>query len=183
MVETRPTAIPDVLEIRTKRIGDDRGFFSEVWSQAAWAAAGIAIDIVQDNHSRSERRGVVRGLHYQVPPMAQDKIVRVTRGAIFDVALDIRRSSPTFGKWVGVELSEREWNQLLVPRGFAHGFITLEPGTEVQYKVSAPYSPEHERAIRFDDPAIGIAWPDAGEIQLSASDLAAPPFADAETFA
>lgn len=183
MVETRPTEIPDVLEIRTRRFGDDRGFFSEVWHQAAWAAAGVDIPIVQDNHSRSERRGVVRGLHYQLPPMAQDKIVRVTRGAIFDVAVDIRRSSPTFGRWVGVELSEREWNQLVVPRGFAHGFVTLEDGTEVQYKVSAPYSPEQERAIRYDDPAIGIAWPDVGNVQLSANDLRAVTWADAEMFA
>jgi dTDP-4-dehydrorhamnose 3,5-epimerase len=183
VLDIRSTDLPGVIEIVTKRHGDERGFFTEVWNRDAWAAAGIAFDIVQDNHSRSERAGVVRGLHYQLPPMAQDKIVRVTRGAIFDVAVDIRRSSPTFGQWIGMELSESRGNQLLVPSGFAHGFMTLQPGSEVQYKVNAPYSPEHERAIRYDDPAIGIDWPAIGGILLSAADQNALAFADAEVFA
>lgn len=184
MLDVRTLAIPDVKEIRPSRYSDQRGFFSETWSRRGWALAGIDIEIVQDNHSRSEKPGVVRGLHYQLPPFAQDKIVRCSRGAIFDVAVDIRRSSPTFRRWVGVELSEHTGNQLLVPKGFAHGFVTLAPGTEVQYKVSAPYSPEHDRAIRFDDPVIGIDWPEFGEgFQLSPKDSTAPLLDHAEVFA
>jgi dTDP-4-dehydrorhamnose 3,5-epimerase len=126
---------------------------------------------------------VLRDLHYQLPPLAQDKLVRVTRGAIYDVAVDVRRNSPTFGQWVGLTVSAAEWNQILVPAGFAHGFVTLEPDTEVQYKVSAPYSPERERAIRFDDPQIAIEWPiPAAELTLSQRDRAAPVLADAELF-
>lgn len=183
MIDVRETGLPGVLEIRPPRFGDDRGFFSETWNAATWCEAGVDLAFVQDNHSRSAK-GVLRGLHYQVEPAAQVKLVRVSRGAVFDVAVDIRRSSPTFGQWVGVTLSAGEWNQLLVPLGFAHGFLALEPDTEVQYKVTAPYSPAHDRAVRFDDPAIGVAWPlPANELLLSAKDQAAPLLADADLFA
>lgn len=183
MPEIRPLELPEVFEIRTTRHGDDRGFFSEVWNKASWAEAGILVDFVQDNHSYSANAGVLRGLHYQLPPLAQDKIVRVSRGSIFDVAVDVRRSSPTFGQWVGRILSAEEWNQLLVPKGFAHGFLTLEPNTEVQYKVSAPYSASNERAVRYNDPALGINWPDIGmPFKLSAKDEIAPSLAEAEVF-
>ena len=183
MVEVRRLGLDGVLEIISARFGDDRGFFSEVWNDAEWRDAGVGLEFVQDNHSFSAAKGVIRGLHYQLAPVAQDKLVRVTRGAIFDVAVDLRRSSPTFGRWTGVELSRERWNQLLVPKGFAHGFLTLEPECEVQYKVTAPYSREHERTIRFDDPALGIDWPDLGvTFQLSEKDAAASGFAAAETF-
>ena len=182
MLDIRPLGL-GVLEIRPQRFSDERGFFSETWSEATFREAGISTTFVQDNHSLSRHAGVLRGLHYQVEPFAQEKLVRVTRGAIFDVAVDIRRASPTFGQWVAARLSAEEWNQMLVPRGFAHGFLTIEPDTEVQYKVSAPYSREHDRAIRFDDPAIGIDWPlPAGELVLSERDRQAPLLADAETF-
>lgn len=184
MVEVRRLAISDVLEIRTARHGDERGFFSETWNSATWADAGVPLNFVQHNHSLSTPPGVLRGLHYQLPPLAQTKLIRVTRGAIFDVAVDIRRSSPTFGQWVGVTISAADWNQLLVPQGFAHGFLTLEPDTEVQYNVTAPYSPDHDRSIRYDDPAIGIGWPAlGGDLILSPKDAAAPLLADAELFA
>ena len=164
MLDIRPLPLDGLLEIRPPRFGDERGFFSETWNSATWREAGIDLDFVQDNHSFSRDRGVLRGLHFQIPPLAQDKLVRVTRGAIFDVAVDIRVGSPTFGRWAGVSLSAAEWNQLLVPIGFAHGFVTLEPDTEVQYKVTAPYSPEHERAIRYDDPEIAVEWPVESEV-------------------
>lgn len=171
-----------VKEIRSPRFGDERGFFSEVWNAATWEAAGLALNFVQDNHSLSRSRGVLRGLHFQAPPSAQEKLVRVTRGAVFDVAVDIRESSPTYGKWVAVTLSADDWNQLLVPEGFAHGFVTLQPDTEVQYKVTAPYSASHDRAIRWDDPAIGVQWPlNPDELTLSDKDRAAPLLADLET--
>ena len=182
MPEVRPLEIDGVLEIRPAQFTDDRGFFSEVWSAARWLEAGIDVDFVQDNHSLSRQRGVLRGLHYQAPPMAQAKLVRVTRGAVFDVAADIRAGSPTFGRWVSTILSAEHWNQLFIPAGFAHGFLTLEPDTEVIYKVSAPYSAEHDRAIRFDDPDIAIDWPmAASEIILSDKDRAAPSLADFQT--
>jgi dTDP-4-dehydrorhamnose 3,5-epimerase len=179
----RPLAIPDVLEIVPKKFADDRGFFSETYNAATLGHAGIEIDFVQDNHSLSVANHVVRGLHYQLPPFAQDKLVRVVRGAIFDVAVDIRRSSPTFGKWVGLEVSAEKWNQILVPKGFAHGFATLTENTEVVYKVSAPYSKVHDRSIRFDDPAIGIDWGfDTNSAQLSDKDQQAPLLASADLF-
>lgn len=180
MVQIRPLDLAGVFEIVPDRHGDDRGFFSEVWSADALASAGIALDFVQDNHSFSVEAGVLRGLHYQEPPFAQAKLVRVVRGAIFDVAVDIRHGSPTFGRWVSLTISASAWNQILVPEGFAHGFLTLEPNTEVLYKVSAPYSPAHDRAIRFDDPVIGINWPLHGLSPiLSAKDRAAPLLRDA----
>jgi dTDP-4-dehydrorhamnose 3,5-epimerase len=183
MIDIRPTRLSDVLEIRPQRLSDERGFFSEVWNAQAWSDAGLQLDFVQDNHSLSCERGVLRGLHYQLPPCAQDKLIRVSRGSIFDVAVDIRKSSPTFGKWVSIVLSAAEWNQLLVPAGFAHGFLTIEADTEVQYKVTSPYSPEHDRAIRWDDPEIGIDWPvNAAQLTLSSKDRSAPHLADAEVF-
>lgn len=183
MAAFRRLDLAGIVEITPEKFGDERGFFSETWNAAHFADNGLDLAFVQDNHSFSAAAGVVRGLHYQLPPRAQDKLVRVLRGRIFDVAVDIRRSSPTFGKWVGIELSAQQWNQLLVPKGFAHGFVTLEPDTEVAYKVTDLYSPAHDRAIRFDDPAIGIVWPfDLANAQLSAKDGRAPLLADAETF-
>jgi dTDP-4-dehydrorhamnose 3,5-epimerase len=177
------TALPGVLLIEPRVFGDERGFFIETWNQAAFADAGLSMSFVQDNHSRSSR-GVLRGLHYQVGDAAQGKLVRVTAGAVFDVVVDLRRSSPTFGKWVGYELSAANKRMLWVPEGFAHGFLTLQDGTDFLYKCTRAYAPAHERAIRWDDPAIGIAWP-LGDIapQLSGKDQAAGLLADAEVFA
>ena len=152
------TDIPAIKLLEPKKFGDNRGFFSEVFSRKALAAVGIYADFVQDNHSLSAERGVVRGLHFQLPPMAQDKLVRVVRGAILDIAVDVRRGSPTFGKHVTAVISAENWRQIFVPAGFAHGFATLEPMTEVIYKVTADYSPAHERGIRWNDPALGIDW-------------------------
>lgn len=183
MVDVRPLAIPDVLEIIPEKFGDDRGFFSETYNAQKFLAAGIDLVFVQDNHSFSAAKGVLRGLHYQLTPHAQDKLVRVVKGAIFDVAVDIRRSSRTFGKWVGLEISAAKWNQILVPKGFAHGFVTLEPDTEVVYKVTDLYAPECDRNIRFDDTDIGIEWPvDISSVQLSNKDAAAPKFGSADVF-
>lgn len=181
MLEVRPIGL-GVLEIKPAKFGDARGFFSETWSREAMAGAGLHYDFVQDNHSYSVARGVLRGLHFQVPPVGQDKLVRVTRGSIYDVAVDIRQGSPTYAQWVGLLVSANLWNQILVPKGFAHGFVTLEEHTEVQYKVTAEYSPKHERSIRFDDPDIAIQWPIAAkDIQLSAKDDAARPLREVET--
>ena len=182
MLDVRRLELDGVLEIRPARHSDERGFFSEIWNEAAFADAGIKLRFVQDNHSLSRDVGVLRGLHFQSPPQAQDKLVRVTRGAVFDVAVDIRPDSPTYRQWLGRRLSAAEWNQLLIPRGFAHGFLTLEPDTEVQYKVTAPYSREHDRAIRFDDPQIDIEWPMArAALILSDRDRSAPLLAEIET--
>jgi dTDP-4-dehydrorhamnose 3,5-epimerase len=179
MLLVEPTALPDVKIIQPKRFGDHRGFFSETYSRSAFAEAGITLDFVQDNHSLSAAVGTLRGLHFQAPPFAQDKLVRVPRGRILDVAVDIRASSADFGKFVAVELSAENWWQLLVPAGFAHGFVTLEPDTEVLYKVSAPYAPEHDRGVAFDDPAIGIDWGFAPEtLILSDKDRRHPRLAD-----
>ena len=180
-LECRPLALPELLELVPDRFRDERGFFSEVWNQARFAEAGIAAGFVQDNVSFSRTKGVIRGLHFQAPPAAQAKLVRVSRGAVFDVGVDIRRSSPTFGRWAGLVLSAEKWNQLYIPEGFAHGFITLEDNTEVSYKVGGAYSPEHERSIRWDDPAIGIEWPITVAPTLSPKDEAAPLLADIET--
>jgi dTDP-4-dehydrorhamnose 3,5-epimerase len=180
-LDIRPLGLEGVLEILPKKFVDERGFLSESHNVATFRAAGIDIGFVQDNHSYSAAKGVLRGLHYQLPPVAQDKLVRVVRGAIFDVVVDIRRSSATFGKWIGIEISARAWNQVLVPRGFAHGFVTLEPDTEVIYKVSDFYAPKFERAIRYDDPKVGIAWPVSPDmIVMSDKDRTAPALADAE---
>lgn len=182
MLDVRPLGLGEVLEIRPPRHADDRGFFAETWSERDFRAAGIRVAFVQDNHSLSREAGVLRGLHFQAPPFAQDKLIRVSRGAAFDVAVDIRKDSPTYGQWTSAILSAADWNQLFVPAGFAHGFLALEPHTELQYKVSAPYSCDHDRAIRFDDPAIGIEWPiDRAALILSDKDRAAPLLADVET--
>jgi len=179
----RPLSLDGVLELSPRKFGDDRGFFSETYNAKSFVEAGIDLTFVQDNHSYSAASGVVRGLHYQLPPFAQDKLVRVTRGAILDVAVDIRKGSPTFGKWVALEVSAEKWNQILVPKGFAHGFMTLVENTEVIYKVTNYYSPDHDRSIRFDDPAIGIDWPiTASGVQLSDKDQKAPFLADAVVF-
>ncbi|MDQ0325197.1 dTDP-4-dehydrorhamnose 3,5-epimerase [Rhodopseudomonas julia] len=183
MIEVRPLGLEGVVEIVPKKFGDDRGFFSETYNADRFAEAGIPLAFVQDNHSYSKAVGVLRGLHYQLPPRAQDKLVRVTRGRILDVAVDIRRSSPTFRRWVSLEVSAEKWNQILIPAGFAHGFLTLEPDTEVIYKVTDVYSPEHDRSLRFDDPEIGVDWPLSGDaLTLSAKDQAAPLLAEADIF-
>lgn len=158
-MEVQQTAIPEVKLIVPRRHGDHRGFFSETYNQQALAEHGIDLRFVQDNHSLSAERGIVRGLHYQEPPFAQDKLVRVVRGGILDVAVDIRAGSPTFGRHVAVELSAENWRQLLVPTGFAHGFATLQPDTEVIYKVTDYYAPDHDRGLRWNDPELSIAWP------------------------
>ncbi|WP_454658344.1 dTDP-4-dehydrorhamnose 3,5-epimerase [Bosea beijingensis] len=158
MLSVEETTIPAVKVVTPKKFGDHRGFFSETWSRKAFAEAGLDLDFVQDNQSLSAPVGTLRGLHFQSAPFAQDKLVRVTRGRILDVAVDIRTSSPTFGKHVAIELSAENWKQLLVPVGFAHGFVTLEPDTEVIYKVTAPYAPENDHGLAFDDPALGIDW-------------------------
>jgi dTDP-4-dehydrorhamnose 3,5-epimerase len=163
--------------IDAKKFGDDRGFFSETYNARDLAAAGFGGAFVQDNHSLSAKKGTVRGLHFQAPPDAQDKLVRVVRGSILDVAVDLRRSSPTYGAHVAVELSARNWRQLLVPKGFAHGFCTLEPDTEVIYKVSALYAPQSDRGLLWNDPALGIAWPDFAGAELSAKDRELPTLA------
>ncbi len=179
-MEIQTTDIPDVLLLTPRKYGDHRGFFSEVYSRRAFANAGVELDFVQDNHSHSAEVGVLRGLHYQIAPKAQDKLVRVVRGAILDVALDIRRASPTFGRHVTAVISADNWQQVLVPRGFAHGFVTLEPDTEVIYKVTADYAPELERGIQWDDPALGIDWGVAADkVILSDRDRRHPMFADA----
>jgi dTDP-4-dehydrorhamnose 3,5-epimerase len=178
-VSTTPLSLPEVRLVVPDRFGDDRGFFSETYSRRALAAAGIVDEFVQDNHSLSARPGTVRGLHYQAPPFAQAKLVRVTRGAVFDVAVDLRRGSPTFGRHASCTLSAEAWNQVFVPEGFAHGFCTLEPGTEVVYKVTAYYSREHDRGIRWDDPELGISWPvDSAAAVLSDKDRALPKLAE-----
>ena len=183
MIGVRQLEIDGVMEIMPRKFADGRGFFSETYNAQHFAAEGINYQFVQDNHSVSRAKGVLRGLHYQLEPRAQTKLVRVVKGSILDVAVDIRKSSPTFLKWVSLELSAAKWNQLLVPAGFAHGFVTLEENTEVIYKVTDFYSAAHDRAIRFDDPAIGITWPfEFSDLQLSDKDRVAPFLFDAEVF-
>jgi dTDP-4-dehydrorhamnose 3,5-epimerase len=177
------TALPCVKFILPRKHGDHRGFFSEVYNRQALEASGICMEFVQDNHSLSAERGVVRGLHFQVPPFAQDKLVRVVHGSVFDVAVDLRQGSPTYGQHVSVVLSSKEWNQILVPIGFAHGLVTLEPDTEVLYKVSNYYSPEHDRGLLWNDPTLGIEWPIAEEEAiLSVKDKAQPRLAELPTY-
>ena len=176
------TAIPDVLIIEPQVFGDARGFFLESFNQKAFqAATGVKADFVQDNHSRSAK-GVLRGLHYQIR-QPQGKLVRVVRGSAYDVAVDVRRSSPTYGKWVGVELSEDNHRQLWVPPGFAHGFVTTSESADFLYKATDYYAPEHERCIAWDDPGIGIEWPlGGGQPSLSAKDKAGVKLSEAEVF-
>jgi dTDP-4-dehydrorhamnose 3,5-epimerase len=173
------TSLPGVLLIEPKVFGDHRGFFMECYNKKLFADYGLEFDFTQDNHSLSQQAGTIRGLHFQLNPKAQTKLVRVTRGAIYDVVVDIRKGSPTFGKWQGFILSADNKRQLLVPKGFAHGFCTLVENTEVQYKVDEYYSPEHDRGILWNDPALGIDWPTANPI-LSDKDTKHPLLADAE---
>lgn len=173
------TALPGVFLITPRRFRDDRGYFEETWNRAGLAAAGIEADFVQDNHSLSERAGTLRGLHFQAPPHAQAKLVRCSRGAVYDVAVDIRRGSPGFGRWFGVELSQENGRQLFIPRGFLHGFLTLTPGAEVQYKCTAFYAPAADGAVLWN--SLGIGWPLDGAPVLSAKDAAAVPFGSFET--
>ncbi len=176
-MQIEQTRLPGVVILTPRRFGDDRGWFSETWNAARMAEAGLDLPWVQDNHSFSATVGTLRGLHYQAPPRAQDKLVRCTRGAIFDVAVDIRQGSPTFGHWLGVDLTPDNGRQLLVPKGFLHGFVTRAPDSEVQYKCTDTYSPDHDGAVRWDDPAIGIDWGLSAPI-LSAKDQAAPVLRD-----
>jgi dTDP-4-dehydrorhamnose 3,5-epimerase len=155
--------LPGLKLVTPRKFGDERGYFCETHNEKTWANAGLNFDFVQDNHSLSRDVGTVRGLHFQTAPFAQDKLVRVISGRILDVAVDLRRSSPTFGRHVVVELSKENWRQLFIPIGFAHGFVTLEPDTEVIYKVTNFYSPQHDCGVAWDDPDIGIAWPAAAE--------------------
>ena len=178
-----PTAIPEVLILEPKVFGDARGFFFESFNQKAFnEATGLDLNFVQDNHSRSAK-GVLRGLHYQLPPHAQGKLVRVVRGAVFDVAVDIRQGSPTFGHWVGVELSEDNHRQLWIPPGFAHGFLTLSDSADFLYKTTDYYAPSHERCIAWNDPTIGVQWPDIGMAPLlSAKDQTGLSLSEIEVF-
>lgn len=172
-------SIPDVKILKPKQFGDHRGFFSETYNKRLLAEFGIDADFVQDNHSRSASRGTLRGLHFQTPPHAQDKLVRVVRGRILDVAVDIRHGSTTFGQSVSAEISDEEWNQIWVPSGFAHGFITLTEDVEVIYKVTNYFAPEHDFGLAWDDPALGIDWPiDVEKITLSDRDRQHPTLAD-----
>ena len=157
-MEVRPTSLPGVMIITSKRFEDDRGFFSETFVVDKLRTQGIEFRCVQDNHVLSRDPYTLRGIHYQLPPFAQSKLVRVVRGSALDVAIDVRRGSPTFGKHVTATLSRENWSQLLVPPGFAHAILSLEPDTEFTYKVTSPYAPEHERGIRFDDPDLAIPW-------------------------
>lgn len=173
------TALAGVRIITPTKHGDHRGFFSETYNRKALAAAGVDLEFVQDNHSLSAQTGTLRGLHFQTPPFAQDKLVRVARGAILDVAVDLRAASATYGRHIAVSLSAENWRQLLIPIGFAHGFCTLEPDTEVVYKVTGAYSAEHDRGLAWDDPALGIVWPVAAErVVLSDKDRKHPTLRD-----
>ena len=178
-----PTALPEVLLLEPKVFGDERGFFLESYSQKTFdAAVGHPVEFVQDNHSRSTK-GVLRGLHYQLAPHAQGKLVRAVTGAVFDVAVDLRRSSPNFGKWVGCELSAENKRLLWIPPGFAHGFLVLSDSADFLYKTTDYYAPQAEGSVRFDDPAIGIVWPESGvPAQLSGKDRDAPLLEAAKTF-
>lgn len=179
MLEIVNLAIPDVKLIRTRRFTDDRGFFTETYNRRDFLEAGVCKDFVQDNHALSTQRGTLRGLHFQRPPQPQAKLVRVARGAIFDVAVDIRRGSPSYGRHVAVTLTADGGEQLLIPIGFAHGYCTLEPKTEIIYKVDAYFAPDCDAGIAADDPELGIAWPiDFGEMVLSAKDRKLPRLID-----
>ncbi len=179
MTEVIETSIADVKVIIPRKFGDHRGFFSETWNQKTLAAIGIETTFVQDNHAFSAEKGTIRGLHYQLPPKAQGKLVRVTRGSVLDVAVDIRKGSPTFGQHVAVELSAENWKQLWVPAGFAHGYCTLTENVEFIYKVNNDYSPEHEAGIIWNDPALGIDWGVAQQqARLSDKDLILPTLAE-----
>ena len=175
-MKTEKTKLEGVLVLTPRRFGDNRGWFSETWNRRTMQNAGIALDFVQDNHSFSAEEKTLRGLHYQAPPHAQDKLISCTRGAILDVVVDARKGSPTFGDWVSMELTAENGRQLLVPKGFLHGFITRVADTEVQYKCSDYYAAESDGAVRWD--SLAIDWQAAGDPVLSAKDAAAPAFQD-----
>lgn len=178
-MRTQRLDIPEVMLVTPDKHGDGRGFFSEVHNRRTFAAAALDVEFVQDNHSLSAERGTVRGLHFQVPPHAQHKLVRVIRGSIFDVAVDLRRGSPNYGRHVATTVSAASWSQIFVPAGFAHGLMTLEPNTEILYKVTAYYAPTHDRGILWNDPALDIRWPiPARDAILSDRDRSHPTFAD-----
>jgi dTDP-4-dehydrorhamnose 3,5-epimerase len=178
-VNVEALAIPDVKLITPAKFGDARGFFSETWQQERFAAVGVPGPFIQDNHAMSTQRGVLRGLHLQVPPSAQGKLVRVVRGAIWDVAVDVRHGSPSFGKWVAAELSAENWQQLWVPVGFLHGYCTLIDVTEVIYKVSGPYDRSAERGVIWNDPDLALPWPvPPGGALLSEKDTVLPRLAE-----
>jgi len=175
MIDVEALAIPDVKIVRPRKFGDARGFFSETYAARAFAEVGIPDAFVQDNHSFSASAGTVRGLHFQRIPRAQAKLVRVTRGRIWDVAVDLRQGSPSYGKWVAAEISAEAWNQIYMPVGFAHGFCTLEPDTEIAYKVTDYYAPAEDGGVHWLDPDLAIDWPVGPEAAtLSAKDVALP---------
>ncbi len=180
-MQVRELGLEGVKEITPTRFVDARGFFSETYNQSRFLEADLPTNWVQDNHSLSADAYVLRGLHFQTDPFAQDKLVRVLKGEIFDIAVDIRKGSPHYGKWVGLNLSAEKGNQILVPKGFAHGFLTLTPNVEVAYKVTAPYAPQNDRTIIWNDPTIGIDWPLNGNTPiLSAKDGIAPSLAEVD---
>jgi len=172
-LDVSQTGIPGLVVVKPRVFGDSRGFFLETYSRKAFAAAGLDYDFVQDNQARSGPRGVLRGLHYQRPPTTQAKLVWVTRGAVYDVAVDLRVGSPTYKKWFGIELSEDNFLRLMVPRGFAHGYVTLTEDAEFLYKVDAPYSPADDAGLAWNDPEISVAWPVADPV-LSEKDARQP---------
>lgn len=181
-MKVTPTTLPGLLILEPKVFGDSRGFFMESFNARTFRElTGLDVDFVQDNHSRSAK-GVLRGLHYQIQ-QAQGKLVRVVRGSVFDVAVDLRKASPTFGKWEGVELSEENQRQLWIPPGFAHGFLVTSESADFLYKTTDYYAPEHERSLLWNDPAVGVEWPLAGEPLLSAKDVAGKRLAECESFA
>jgi dTDP-4-dehydrorhamnose 3,5-epimerase len=181
MVGVEHFPIPGPMIVQVRRFEDARGFFSETYNARAFAEAGIKSTFVQDNHSLSRERGTVRGLHFQRPPHPQEKLVRVLRGRILDVVVDIRRGSPNYGRHVAIELNDRDGRQLYVPVGFAHGFCTLEPDTEVLYKVTDFWMPDCEDGVQWNDPALAIAWPDFAGTQLAAKDATLAPLAALDT--
>jgi dTDP-4-dehydrorhamnose 3,5-epimerase len=181
-MKVTPLALPEVLLIEPRVFSDDRGWFTETFNARSFAeATGLDVTFVQDNHSHS-RKGTLRGLHYQLPPHAQGKLVRTVAGTVLDIAVDIRRSSPTFGKWVGQELSAQNMKQLYIPAGFAHAFLALTDGAELLYKTTGYYDKASERSIRWDDPDLAIAWPPGLKPILAPKDAVAPAFTDADTF-
>lgn len=180
-VTIQRTGLTGVLILTPPRFGDYRGFFSETYNRRAFLNLGISCEFVQDNHSLSTEPGTIRGLHFQAPPRAQAKLVRCIRGAAFDVAVDIRAGSETYGRWVGVTLSAENRRQLFVPEGFAHGFAALEPDTEIVYKCSDYFAPENERSVMWNDPDLAIEWPDVAEPIISGKDALAGRFADFRT--
>lgn len=177
-MQIEETTIPGAMILTPKRFGDDRGFFSEVWNRSLLAEHGIDVDFVQDNHSLSQAKGTIRGLHYQAPPHGQAKLVRCGGGVVWDVAVDARKGSPAYGKWIGVELSFENGRQLYVPEGCLHGFVTLTEDAQLLYKCSDFYTPSADGAVRWDSATLAIDWPVDAKPQLSEKDAAAPDFAD-----